>query len=88
MAHSKPDPEIADQVPWSDKVTSYDEAHFVTYLCLLDASGEGVSEDEMARTVLGIDPAKEPLRAREAVRSHLRRAQWMTEIGYRDLLEC
>jgi hypothetical protein len=81
------DPEIADQVPWSDEVTSYDKAHFVTYLCLLDASGEGMSEDEIARTVLRIDPKEEPLRAQEAVRSHLKRALWMTETGYRDLFE-
>jgi len=29
------DPEIADEVPWSDAITQYDEAHFVTYVRLL-----------------------------------------------------
>ena len=87
MEQLKRDPEVADEVPWSERVTPYDEAHFVTYLRLLDASGEGVSEDEIARNVLGIDPVKEPSRAQRAVRSHLRRAQWMTKTGYRDLLD-
>jgi hypothetical protein len=79
-------PEIADEVPWSSELTAYDKAHFVTYLRLLDASTEGASENEMASIVLGIDPAKEPERARKALTSHLRRARWMTESGYRHLL--
>jgi hypothetical protein len=40
----------------------------------------------MTRIVLGIDPVKEPVRARRALDSHLRRARWMTEHGYCDLL--
>lgn len=87
MTSATCDAEIADEVPWSDRVTPYDQAHLVTYLCLLDANGDGASEDEMARTVLGIDPENEPERAQRAVRSHLKRAQWMTETGYRDLLD-
>lgn len=79
------DPQIADEVPWSDHVTPYDEAHFVVYLRLLDASADSAGEEEMARVVLGIDPAEEPERARKALRSHLERARWMTETGYRDL---
>lgn len=79
-------PEIADEVPWSDRVTAYDEAHFVVYLRLLDASAEGASEDEMSRVVLGIDPAREPERARKALHNHLKRARWMSKSGYRDLL--
>src|SRR6266849_2897391 len=57
--------EIAEEVPWSDGVTAYDEAHFVVYLRLLDATADGASEDEMSRIVLGIDPALEPDRARK-----------------------
>jgi hypothetical protein len=37
----------------------------------------------MAQIVLGIDPVVEPERARHALASHLRRARWMTEVGYR-----
>lgn len=78
---AKPPP-IADEVPWSDGITQYDEEHLVVYLRLLDASAEGASAEDMARIVLEIDPAKEPERARKALASHLRRAQWMTEQGY------
>ena len=87
MVESRNNPQIADEVPWSDQVTSYDEAHFVVYLRLLDASKEGASEEEMSRIVLGIDPAKEPARAHQALQSHLKRARWMTEMGYHDLLD-
>ena len=77
---------ILDYVPWSDAITTYDEAHFVVYLRLLDADADGATADEMARIVLGIDPAHEPERAQKALASHLRRARWMTEHGYRRLL--
>ena len=77
---------IADQVPWSDSITAYDEAHLVVYLRLLDASADGASRDEMAEVILGIDPTSEPRRAASAVDSHLRRARWMTQTGYRHLL--
>ncbi len=87
MAKSTRDPEIADEVPWSEKITEYDEEHFVTYFQLLDAEKDGATQQEMARIVLGIDPAKEPERARKALESHLARARWMTEHGYRDLLK-
>ena len=84
---AKMDPIIADEVPWSDQLTEYDEEHFITYLRLLDADAEGASKEEMARIVLGIDAAKEPERACKALESHLARARWMTEHGYRDLLK-
>lgn len=87
MAKPKLDPDIADEVPWSEHVTEYDEEHFITYLRLLDADKDGATEDEMARIVLCIDPTKEPERARRALESHLRRARWMTEAGYRHLLD-
>jgi len=81
--HNQP---VADEVPWSDSITPYDEGHLVVYLRLLDASADGASKDEMAQIVLGIDPAKEPQRAERAVDSHLRRARWMSRVGYRQLL--
>ena len=80
------DPKVADEVPWSDGITEYDEHHDQTYFRLLDADEEGVTTDEMARTILGIDPAREPERARKAVDSHLARARWMTKVGYRLIL--
>jgi hypothetical protein len=80
------DHKIADQVPWSDHVTDYDRGHFDVYLRLLDATAEGADEDEIIRIVLNIDPAEEPERAHAMFESHLKRARWMAEMGYRDLL--
>jgi hypothetical protein len=79
-------PDVATEVPWSEALTDYDRAHLTLYLRLLDAQADGATLDEMARIILGIDPHKEPQRAKKAVASHLRRALWMTEHGYRDLL--
>jgi hypothetical protein len=78
--------EITTEVPWSDRLTDYDHAHHITYLRMLDAHAESAEPDEMALFILRIDPRREPARARRAVQSHLRRALWMTEYGYRELL--
>ena len=67
-------------------LTVYDEQHMITYLRLLDADADGADWREVAQIVLHIDPAQEPDRAREAFDSHLARAKWMTEHGYRQLL--
>ncbi len=77
--------EVADEAPWSSCLTSYDMAHLVLYLQLLDAYADGASEEEIAREIFGIDPLKEPTRAERAARSHLKRARWMRETGYRYL---
>jgi Uncharacterized conserved protein (DUF2285) len=81
------DPPVADQAPVADGLTDYDHGHLVTYLRLLDADAEGADWAEVARIVLHIDPSGEPDRARRAWESHLARAKWMTEHGYRDLLK-
>jgi hypothetical protein len=81
------DPPVADQAPEAEVLTGYDQEHLATYLRLLDAEAEGADWTEVARIVLHIDPAQEPSRARRAWESHLARAKWMTEHGYRHLLE-
>jgi len=60
--------------------------HLVTYLRLLDAETDGADWREVAKIVLRIDPEVELARARRAWESHLARARWMTECGYRHLL--
>lgn len=80
------DPNIADDVPWSDNLTPYDEQHFITYVRLLDAEADGANWQEVARIVLHRDPKAEPERTRRCWEVHLRRARWMTEHGYRQLL--
>ena len=67
-------------------LTRYDHEHMVTCLRLLDADAEGADWQEVARIVLHIDPIREPARARKSFDSHLSRAKWMTEHGYRQLL--
>ena len=80
------DPPVNDRAPECDVLTRYDQEHLVTYLRLLDANAERAEWTEVARIVLHIDPSHEPARARRAWESHLARAKWMTEHGYRDLL--
>jgi len=79
-------PNVADTAPNKPFLTGYDEQHLVTYLRLLDTYAEGADWREVATIVLQIDPEKEPQRARRACESHLARAKWMTETGYRHLL--
>ncbi|MPZ34568.1 MAG: DUF2285 domain-containing protein [Rhodospirillales bacterium] len=86
MAKTPLDPPVSDTAPAEPVLTGYDEQHLVTYLRLLDADAEGADWREVARVVLHIDPDREPERARRAWESHLARAKWMTESGYRHLL--
>ncbi|RUU02145.1 DUF2285 domain-containing protein [Mesorhizobium sp. USDA-HM6] len=77
--------ETADEVPWSDSLTAYDEANFTIYMRFLDAAADNDSYEEMAQLILGIDPELEPERARNAARSHLDRANWFITTGYKQL---
>ncbi|TYL86026.1 DNA -binding domain-containing protein [Bradyrhizobium cytisi] len=80
------DPDVADVAPDQPVLTTYDEQHLVTYWRLLDAEADGADWKEVTRIVLHIDPDREPARARNAFDSHLARANWMADHGYRDLL--
>ena len=80
------DPDVADTALTASVLTPYDQEHLVTYLRLLDVDAEGADWREGARVVLHLDPGREPDRARQAFESHLRRAKWMTNHGYRQLL--
>jgi type VI secretion system activator RovC-like protein len=72
--------------PDGDKLTGYDEQHLSTYLRLLDAADEGADWREAVRIIFGLDPMREPERARVVYDSHLARARWMSQTGYRHLL--
>ena len=78
---------ILDRPPDEPTVTEYDLAQKVTYLRLLDAAAEHADWREVARIVLGLDPDRDPDRAKRIHDSHLARALWMTGAGYRDLLQ-
>jgi hypothetical protein len=87
MIQPSPRPEIAVEPPVSKSITAYDRAHFATYLSLLYAAGEGENDLDMARNILSIDPEKEPHRALQALKSHLKRARWLAEGGSQSLLK-
>jgi len=78
---------LEDSPPQTDRVSAYDEAHLAVYLRLLDAAEEGADWREVAKIVLGLDLSADPQRAKRIYNSHLARARWMTEKGYRHLLE-
>ena len=79
-------PAFQDRPPLTERVNAYDEKHLVTYLRLLDADAEGADWREVVQIVFGLDPAREPERAKIVHDSHLARARSMTS-GYRHLLE-
>jgi hypothetical protein len=76
-----------DQPPDVPHLTPYDERHIETYLRLLDADHEGADWREAVKIIFGLNPDKEPERARRVHDSHLARARWMTTTGYRELLK-
>ena len=80
------DPDVADLAPADLAVTTYDDEHIITHLRLLDADAEDADWRDVSRIVLHIDPDRDADRARRAFESHLSRARWMTEQGYRHLL--
>ena len=83
---SLPIPHVADLAPYGPAFTEYDERHAMTYIRLLDADAEGADWREISWIVLQIDPDQEPDRARRAFETHLARAKWMSDTGYRLLL--
>lgn len=78
--------DFQDRPPNSDRLTAYDESHLITYIRLLDADAEGADWREAVEIIFGLDPGRDPERARIVHESHLARARWMTTAGYRQLL--
>ena len=74
-----------DRPPESATLTDYDRSHMKLYMRLLDAATDGAAWQEAVSVLFGIDPDKNPERARRVHDSHLARARWMTEHGYRRL---
>ncbi len=77
---------VADVAPSEPHLTDYDHKHVAIYLRLLDAAEEGAAWEEAARIVLGVDPDREPERAKRVHDTHLARARWLSTQGYRDFL--
>lgn len=81
------DPLVADEIPWSETLTLYDEARLILYLRLLDAEAAGADWREVAQLLLHRDPDAAPERAWQCWTSHLKRAQWIAQSCYHKLLE-
>jgi hypothetical protein len=79
-------PAFEDRPLVTEHVNAYDERHLATYLRLLDAAEEGADWREVVAVIFGIDPVREPERAKIIHESHLARARWMSAAGYRQLL--
>ncbi|KQY28329.1 hypothetical protein ASD21_15855 [Caulobacter sp. Root1455] len=77
---------VADEAPWSQTLTDYDQRHLVTYLRLLDADQDGADWREASLLILGRDARQAPDLSRRCWETHLERARWMTRAGYRHLL--
>ena len=86
MKEPQLNPQVTDLAPNGPVLTAYDEEHMITYMRVLDADQQGADWREVSRIVLRIDPDTEADHARRAFESHLSRARWMTEQGYRHLL--
>lgn len=71
----------------SPELTDYDRAHFKEYLMILDGDAAGASWQEIMRIVFKIDPDADPSLAKSSYDAHLARAKWMTQVGFRHLLE-
>jgi hypothetical protein len=74
-----------EQAPEGPALTEYDRQHVKLYMRLLDAEKDGASWQEAVEILFGICAEAEPDRARRVHDSHLARAHWMTEYGYRQL---
>ncbi|NJM81261.1 MAG: DUF2285 domain-containing protein [Tabrizicola sp.] len=79
--------QLLDQPPDSAVLTDYDRAHTTLYLRLLDADADRADWREVVSVLFGLDAAHDEERARQVHESHLARARWMTERGYRQLLQ-
>lgn len=75
-----------DEPPESFVLTDYDREHMKLYMRLLDAATDGADWREAVAVIFEIDPEADPERARRVHDSHLARARWMAEHGYRHLL--
>ena len=87
MVRSVVDAEVDDEAPTAATITEYDERHFIIYLRLLDAATQNVPWRKVARDVLRRDPSRQTGRVKRCWESHLARARWMSEQGYRQLLK-
>lgn len=87
MARPEMSARVDDEAPTAPVITQYDEQHMITYLRLLDADGHNVNWRRVCRDILGRNPGRQSDLARRCWETHLARARWMSEHGYKLLLK-
>ena len=78
-------PAFLNEPPPSESLTDYDREHMVLYMRLLDSARDGANWREVVPVLFGLDPEANSDRCRKIYDTHLARARWMTEQGYREL---
>ena len=84
MTHSAP--QFLDEPPPGLGLTPYDREHMALYLRLLDAARDGADWREAVQILFGLDPDLDPQRCRLVHDTHLARARWMSERGYKEIV--
>ena len=79
-------PDFLDEPPESTSLTDYDRRHLKLYMRLLDARAQGADWKEAVQHLFDLNSDDEPERAKRVHDAHLKRAEWMTQTGYTDLL--
>ena len=80
-------PGFLDEPPSSRTLTSYDREHMKLYMRLLDAERDGADWREAVQILFGLDPDVDPQRSRHIHDAHPARARWMSERGYREIVQ-
>ncbi|WP_157016628.1 DNA -binding domain-containing protein [Mesorhizobium xinjiangense] len=78
--------DFLDEPPQSPALTAYDRRHMATYARLLDAEADGACWEEIVEVIFGLDPETDPEWASRIYTSHIARARWMSEHGFRHLV--
>jgi hypothetical protein len=83
---TKSAPHFLVEPPPGEGLTPYDREHMTLYVRLLDAARDGADWREAVQVLFDLDPDLDPERCRLMHDSHLARARWMSDHGYRKLL--
>jgi hypothetical protein len=75
-----------DAPPDCPELTPYDRKNMKRYFRLHDSAADGACWREAVSILFGLDADSEPERARHVYDTHLARARWLTEQGYRHLV--
>ncbi len=76
---------LQDRAP-TGELCDYDREHATLYLRLLDAEAAGADWREVAEVAMRLDVGRDVERARLVHATHLARARWLRDGGYKALL--